>query len=85
MQKCSLCFNFLDSSEEADEDHEDEEEEEEEDDDEEEEDGEEFNQKRYELRQRKAAVPYQVPLQGEEERLPGISSFTFRTEMKMSA
>ncbi|XP_073488315.1 ATPase family AAA domain-containing protein 2 [Aquarana catesbeiana] len=58
-----------DSSEEA-EDHEDEEEEEEEDDDEEdddeddeEEDGEEFNQKRYELRQRKAAVPYQVPLQ----------------------
>ncbi|XP_040210857.1 ATPase family AAA domain-containing protein 2 isoform X2 [Rana temporaria] len=53
-----------DSSEEADEDHEDDdEEEEEEEDDEEEEDGEEFNQKRYELRQRKAAVPYQVPLQ----------------------
>ncbi|KAM5156580.1 ATPase family AAA domain-containing protein 2 [Mantella aurantiaca] len=56
-----------DSSEEA-EDHADEEEEEEEeeeddDDDDDEDDGEGFNQKRYELRQRKAAVPYQVPLQ----------------------
>nr|DBA24004.1 TPA: hypothetical protein GDO54_011714 [Pyxicephalus adspersus] len=48
-----------DSSEEA-EDHEEEEEEE---DDEDDDDGEEFNQKRYELRQRKAVVPYQVPLQ----------------------
>lgn len=66
-----LATYILDSSEEA-EDHEDEEEEEEEDDDDDEEDddddeeddGEEFNQKRYELRQRKAVVPYQVPLQG---------------------
>ncbi|KAM9307742.1 LOW QUALITY PROTEIN: ATPase family AAA domain-containing protein 2 [Gastrophryne carolinensis] len=59
------------SEEEEDQEEEEEEEEEEEDDDEEEEEEEEeeegeeeeFNQKRYELRKRKAVVPYQVPLQ----------------------
>ncbi|KAM4029276.1 ATPase family AAA domain-containing protein 2 isoform 1-T1 [Anomaloglossus baeobatrachus] len=55
-----------DSSEEGEDNEEEDDDDEEEDDDEDEdEDGEEDNRKRYELRQRKAVVPYQVPLQAE--------------------